>query len=105
MTMRNDHEDERVIAPPEDREGVASNVAADPDAEDDNSPKAETSVSLLYLGFGIPFILFVSTGVFGAVNGDPVFTGVGFGVAAVLVLIALWLLLKLIRANRHRSHH
>lgn len=80
-------------------------VAADPEAEEDNSPKSETSSSLLYLGLGVPFVLFVSTGIFGLTNGYTGFAFIGFGVAAALIVLAIILISRLVKANRGRSHH
>lgn len=80
-------------------------IAADPEAEDDNSPKAETSLSLVYLGFGIPLIVVIAAGIFGLTAG---YTGLaigGFAIAAVLLIIMIVILVRIAKANRHRSHH
>lgn len=106
MTMRHESESERRMASEaETVENAEGHVAADPEAEEDNSLKSETSSTLLYLGIGIPLILFLSTGVFGAINGYPGFAVIGFGVSALLVALAVFLVVKLVRANRGRSHH
>lgn len=102
MTEQNSFADSRHDR---DRDAEDTRIAADPEAEEANSPKAETSSTLTYLGFGIPLIVLISTGIFGIANGHPFLVFLGFGVAAVLLVIAILVIVKLVRANRHRSHH
>lgn len=103
MTTNFDRESKR--AESDAAQEAEAQVAADPAAEDDNSPKSETSSTLLYMGIGIPLILFLSTGIFGVMNGYPFFAFLGFGVSALLLILAVVLIVKLVRANRGRSHH
>ena len=79
--------------------------AANPEAEEDNALAAETSSSLLFLGFGIPLVILIATGIFAIVNGHPFLVYLCFGVAAVLLVIAVIMTVRLVRGNRHRSHH
>lgn len=80
-------------------------IAADPEAEDDNSPKAETSLSLVYLGFGVPLAVVIATAIFGVVNGYAALAIGGFAVVAILLVVMIVILMRIARANRHRSHH
>ena len=80
-------------------------VAADPEAEDDNSPKAETSLSLVYLGFGVPLVVLIATAIFGVTGGYAPLAIGGFALAAILLIIMIVVLVRIAKANRHRSHH
>lgn len=80
-------------------------VAADPEAEDDNSPKSETSLSLVYMGFGVPLVVLIATALFGVTGGYVPLAIGAFAVAAILLVIMIVILLRIVKANRHRSHH